>query len=80
MDGMPVHEGVTSATVVAPDCETADAWATALMVLPPVKGLALADAQGLAVYLIQITESGSLEHMNDRFRALLKSTEKEMTP
>ena len=30
-----------SASVIAPDCRTADSWATALMVLGPAEGLRL---------------------------------------
>ncbi len=37
--GWPVSNGVASVTVVAKDCMTADALATALMVLGPEKGL-----------------------------------------
>ncbi|HIE10951.1 MAG TPA: FAD:protein FMN transferase [Kiritimatiellae bacterium] len=40
--GFPVSNGVVSVTVVAPRCLAADGLATALMVLGPDKGLALA--------------------------------------
>jgi thiamine biosynthesis lipoprotein len=43
--GRPVSNGVASATVIAPDCATADGLATALMVLPVDQGLALIDAR-----------------------------------
>ncbi len=39
--GRPVANGVVSATVLAPDCTTADALATAVMVLGAEEGLAL---------------------------------------
>jgi len=38
--GRPHVSAVASATVLAPDCRTADGWATALMVLGPDAGLA----------------------------------------
>jgi len=38
--GRPVHNGVASATVIAPNCTLADALATSLMVLGERKGLA----------------------------------------
>lgn len=43
---MPVENHVASTTVIASDCMTADAWATALMVLGPEKGLELCKQQG----------------------------------
>lgn len=42
--GRPVVTEVASATVIAPDCRTADGLATTLMVLPPDEGIALAAA------------------------------------
>lgn len=46
--GAPVVNAVASVTVLHPSAMWADAWATALMVLGPVDGLALADDEGLA--------------------------------
>jgi len=40
--GYPVEHGIASASVIADDCMTADALATALIVLSPEEGLALA--------------------------------------
>lgn len=42
--GRPVETPVASATVLAPDCRTADGLATALMVLPADEGLALVES------------------------------------
>ena len=42
--GRPVRHALASVSVVAPTCGAADAWATALMVLGPERGLALAQA------------------------------------
>jgi len=42
--GKPVTTNVASATVVAPDCRTADGLATSLMVLPADQGLALIES------------------------------------
>jgi thiamine biosynthesis lipoprotein len=48
-----VETGVASATVVAPDCATADALATAVIVLGEEKGLALIESQpGLACRIL----------------------------
>jgi thiamine biosynthesis lipoprotein len=58
--GRPVDHHLASVTVVAPDCTGADAWATALLVLGPEEGFALAEAQGLAA-LFLVAEIGGGE-------------------
>jgi thiamine biosynthesis lipoprotein len=50
--GLPVSHGLASVTVVHPAVAAADAWATALMVLGPQEGLALARREGLAALFI----------------------------
>jgi thiamine biosynthesis lipoprotein len=51
--GRPTASAVASATVFAADCMTADAYATALMVLGPDEGLAIIDARpGLEALLL----------------------------
>jgi thiamine biosynthesis lipoprotein len=44
--------------VVADDCMTADALATALIVMGPRRGLALAEAEGIAALFIERTAPG----------------------
>lgn len=52
--GAPLRSSPASVTVVAPTCAEADAWATALMVLGPEAGTALATRQGLsALFLLR---------------------------
>lgn len=52
--GAPVRNGVASVTVLAADCMSADAWATALLVAGPDAGLALAQRVGLeALFLLR---------------------------
>jgi FAD:protein FMN transferase len=51
--GAPLLASPASVTVVARTCAEADAWATALMVLGPVSGAALAKDQGLDVLFLQ---------------------------
>ena len=51
-DGRSHQSRLLSATVLAEDCMTADAYATALMVLGDEKALAFADTYGLAAELI----------------------------
>ncbi len=50
--GKPIDHTLVSATVITGNGAEADAWATAMMVLGPEQGLAVADANGLAVYLL----------------------------
>lgn len=50
--GGPADNGVASVSVVAESCMDADAWATALMVLGPAKGEALAQTQGFDALFI----------------------------
>jgi thiamine biosynthesis lipoprotein len=58
--GRPVTHGLASVTVVSPDAVLADAWATALAVLGFDEGAALAEAEGIAAYLISRLPDGSL--------------------
>lgn len=52
--GAPVDNAVASVTVLAPDCASADAWATALLVAGPGEGLVLAQRHGLdALFLLR---------------------------
>lgn len=52
--GAPLPDAPASVTVLAPTCAAADAWATALMVLGPENGGALAVRQGLdALFLLR---------------------------
>jgi len=51
--GAPLLQPPASVTVIAPSCAVADAWATALMVLGPAEGSALARKIGLeALFLL----------------------------
>ena len=69
--GEPIQNGLASASVVAADCASADALATALMVLGPQKGYASATQRKLAAYFIVRTPHGELEdRMTPAFAAL----------
>ncbi len=50
--GRPIQHNLASVTILDPSCMRADAWATAIMVLGPEKGYALARKNGLAAYFI----------------------------
>jgi thiamine biosynthesis lipoprotein len=51
-DGRPVSHALAAVTVVHASVAAADAWATALMVLGPQEGMALARRQGLAALFV----------------------------
>ncbi|CAN7341521.1 FAD:protein FMN transferase [Rhizobium sp. LjRoot258] len=55
--GMPLRHPPASATVIACDCMSADAWATAMMVLGEARGLALAETLGLPVLFLEHGQS-----------------------
>ncbi len=59
--GYPVAHDLVSVTVIHPSCMVADAWATALTVLGAERAMAVAQAQGLAVYFIRRV-GGGFEH------------------
>ena len=82
--GTSIDHGAASVSVVADDCMTADVWATALLVLGPEEGLALAEFEGLAaLFLVREGEHDHVEVMSSAFRALLETwspTEPDDTP
>jgi len=65
--GRPIENNVRSVTVLHPRCMLADAWATALTVLGPEEGIALADAHALAAHMV----AGGEEHMSAAMRAMM---------
>ena len=58
--GHPIQNGVASVTVIHPECMAADALSTALSVLGPDDGMALAEEQGLAARFL-LRRDGKLE-------------------
>jgi thiamine biosynthesis lipoprotein len=50
--GFPITHDLVSVTVIMDDAGLADAWATALTVLGPVRGLVLAEEKALAAFFI----------------------------
>ncbi len=51
--GGPVRNSLASVTVLARDCMSADAWATALLVAGPAAGLAMAQRAGLEALFVE---------------------------
>lgn len=56
--GSPLRNGLSSVTVLAPDCMSADAWATVLMVLGEDEGPSLAESLGLSALFIARLPNG----------------------
>lgn len=71
--GSPVTHDLVSVTVIADDCASADGWATALEVLGEEAALALAEEQGLAVYLMRRTSNGIVSSHSSAFAPWLDS-------
>ncbi len=69
--GRPVTHHLASVSVIHPSCMYADAMATALTVLGPERGLAVAQAEKLAVYLIERQEQDFVVHMTADFQHYL---------
>jgi len=57
--GAPVQHDTVSVSVRAPDCASADAWATALLVLGSDEGVKLAETLGIAALFVD-HENGAL--------------------
>ncbi len=61
--GQPVAHGLASVSVVHPSAMMADGWSTALMVLGPEAGLALATEQNLAALLVLRRDDGGFDEL-----------------
>lgn len=64
--GRPIVNSISSVTVLHRSCMMADGWATALTVLGPQAGIALADEQQLAACVI----AGDREYVSRAWRAM----------
>ena len=71
-DGLPIRHGLASVTVIHPQCMLADAWSTALNVLGPHAGPALADRLGLAARFLARRGAGFEERTSAAFDHLLR--------
>lgn len=65
--GRPVTHDLASVSVLADDCLTADALATAIEVSGPERGLELAERENVPVYLIIRESTGLRVHASDQF-------------
>ncbi|WP_213991034.1 FAD:protein FMN transferase ApbE [Sodalis sp. dw_96] len=69
--GRPIDHKLVSATVIATTAMEADGWDTGLMVLGTEKAKALAQQQGLAVYLITKTDRGFETWASPQFKPFI---------
>ena len=77
--GRPVQHDLAGVSVIADDCMTADAWATALNVLGPERGPELAAAQGLAAYFL-VRDDGQVEGLRVVASPAWAERESDSTP
>ena len=68
--GRPVTHNLASVTVVANTCMEADAWATALLVMGPVRAMDLAREKNIPAFFIERTGDGYREFTTVPFRRL----------
>ncbi len=73
--GRPISNGMAQVTVLDASAMRADALATALSVLGPSDGPALAEAYGLAAHFVMRTPEGLVEQMSPAFAAMLDEEE-----
>lgn len=59
--GRPVEHALASVTVVSDNCTLADALATAIDVMGPERGMALAEREGIAVFMLVRKADGAFE-------------------
>jgi len=69
--GRPVANDVASVTVLHESAMYADAWATAITIAGPNRGMALATRENLAAHLILRTPEGAQEYMTPALAAML---------
>lgn len=69
--GAPVGHATVSVTVLAQDCMSADAWATALTVMAPEAALAFAAAHDLAALIVSRSGTALEERLSPALQAML---------
>ena len=69
--GYPIAHTLASVTLLAPSSMLADAWATAMMVLGPERGMAVAVERKLAAYFLIKRDEGFAEQATPEFQRLI---------
>lgn len=62
--GRPIETGVASVSVLHTSCMLADAYATALQVMGPERGIAFANTKDIAALMLVRTDDGFKEHIS----------------
>ena len=75
--GRPVTHSLASVTVIQPECMYADAWATALLVAGPGKGIELANRHGIAALFLVRENNGYTEMTSNAFSTFLAAVTKK---
>jgi thiamine biosynthesis lipoprotein len=76
--GRPISNEITSVSVFADDCMTADGWATAIGVMGSDAGIAMANRLGLGVRIVERSSDGTLSATtSDRFPLDLQAKAEE---
>ncbi len=70
--GRPIAHKLASVSVIHKSCMTADAMATAIDVLGPVKGYDLGLKENLAVFMVVREKDGFVEKMTPQFNEILR--------
>jgi thiamine biosynthesis lipoprotein len=71
--GWPVEHNLAAVSVIADDCMSADAWATALLVLGPERAMQVAEEQGLAANLLIPDGDGFKQHESSAYQRLVNT-------
>ncbi|MFT7639516.1 MAG: thiamine biosynthesis lipoprotein [Pirellulaceae bacterium] len=71
--GRPVDHTLTSCSVLSPDCATADAIATTMLVLGPVAGKQWAEEHGVAVLMFVRDGDGITRSQTSQFPAIVST-------
>lgn len=74
--GRPVTHTLASVSVIGDSCMLADAWATALIVLGPKKGMELSEQAGLAAFFVIRDSAGFREVANSEYQQRFPQTGK----
>ncbi len=69
--GLPVRNGIVSVSVLHASAMAADAWASALTVLGPDQGAALAEREALAARMIIVRDGAAEEWLSPAFALML---------
>lgn len=69
--GAPIRHATVSVTVLAKDCMSADAWATALTVMSPDAALAFAAAHDLTALIVSRSGTALEERLSPALQAML---------